>query len=224
MNQNSKTWRWIGAILAAAAVVALLPAIVTAQAIPPQTTLFSGVLTGANEVPANASTATGEFTATLDEAAGTLTWSLSVPSITNATAAHLHAGAAGVNGGIVLPLFAAPTNAPAASVNVSGTARAADLTGMYAGNFAGFVAALKAGTIYANVHTTAFAPGEIRTQLVMPAASTPAPTTTAPAPAKSGNAGLIGTTQANGAEVPLLLVLTAAVVAGARVVTRGARR
>ena len=211
----------MGAGLAAAAVAAVLPAIALAQT--PAASRWTAALTGANEVPATTSTSTGTFTATLDEAAGTLTWTLTVPAITNATAAHLHAGAAGANGGIVLPLFAAPTNAPTANISVSGTSKASDLTGSLAGNFAGFVTALKANGIYANVHTTANAGGEIRAQVtVVPAAGAPAPTTATPA--KTGNAGLVGaTSHATGVEVGLLVLLAGAAVVAGRIATRGAR-
>ncbi|MBM4409891.1 MAG: CHRD domain-containing protein [Chloroflexi bacterium] len=159
---------------------ALLPAAVLGQA---TTSRYEARLSGANEVPPVTTTATGTFTATLDEAAGTLTWTLSVPAITNATAAHIHTGAAGANGGVVLLLFAAPTGSPASTVNVSGTARAADLSGSLAGNFAGLVTALKAGTLYVNVHTSANAGGEIRAQVTAAAAAPVA------APAKTGNGG-----------------------------------
>ncbi|TAK80318.1 MAG: CHRD domain-containing protein [Dehalococcoidia bacterium] len=212
--------RWIGAGLALAAGAALLPAVVLGQA---TTSKFEARLTGANEVPAVTTTATGTFTATLDEAAGTLTWTLSVPTITNATAAHLHAGAAGANGGIVLPLFAAPTAGPVGTINVSGTARAADLSGTLAGNFAGFVTALKAGTIYANVHTTANAGGEIRAQVVA-AAAAPAPTTTtaAPAPAKTGNGGPDAVKSESGSRnfaVISLIAVSLVAIGGARILT-----
>lgn len=158
-------------LLAAAAAVAV-PMIVSAQATP-----WRAALTGANEVPATTSTATGTFTATLDEAAGTLTWSLSVPSITSATAAHIHTGAAGTSGGIVVNLFAAPASGPVNSINVSGTARAADVIGSLAGNFPGLVDAIKGGTAYVNVHTTANPGGEIRAQISQGAAPTASGTT-----------------------------------------------
>lgn len=202
--------RWIGAGLALAAAAALLPAVVLGQA---ATSRFEARLTGANEVPAVTTTATGTFTAVLDEAAGTLTWTLNVPSVTNATAAHLHAGAAGANGGIVLPLFAAPTGAPVSTINVSGTARVADLSGTLAGNFAGFVSALKAGTLYTNVHTTANAGGEIRAQVVAAAAP-------AAAPAKTGNGGLEASESgAGGLAVISLIAVAVVAIGGARILT-----
>src|SRR5690606_17825365 len=161
-----------------------------------------------------ASTATGTFTATLDEAAGTLAWTLSVPAITNMTASHIHQGAAGANGGVVLDLVMPPSGSTLNTVDGSGTAKLSDLLkGPLAGNPAGFITALKGGTLYVNVHTQANPGGEIRGQLastaaatatpaaasptaatqatVAPAAATPAPA--APAPAKTGTAGLAGT-------------------------------
>lgn len=205
--------RWLGAGLALAAAAALLPAVVLGQA---TTSKYEAKLSGANEVPAVTTTATGTFTATLDEAAGTVAWTLSVPAITNATAAHLHAGAAGVNGGVVLPLFAAPTGSPASSINVSGTAKAADLSGALAGNLPGFITALKAGGLYANVHTSANAGGEIRAQ-VLAAGAAPAA-----APAKTGNGGpdAAATESGSGGFAVIGLIAVAVVAAGgARLLT-----
>lgn len=207
-------WRWLGASIVAASIAALLPTVVFGQ----QTTQYRASLVGANEVPPTTSTATGTFTATLDEAAGTLAWSLSVPTITNVTAAHLHQGAATCVCPVVLPLFAAPAGSPASSINVSGTSRVGDLTGPLAGNFAGFVAALKGGTIYVNAHTTANPIGEIRATvtLVQPAA--------APVPPKSGNGGLAATTSTNGSQVVALLALTVVILGGGRALTARRRR
>ena len=204
---------WFGAGLALATAAALLPAVVLGQT---TTSRHEARLSGANEVPAVTTAATGTFTATLDEAAGTLTWTLSVPTITSTTAAHLHTGAAGINGGVVLTLFAAPTGSPASTINVSGTARAADLSGSLAGNFAGFVTALKAGTLYANVHTTANAGGEIRAQVIAAAAAPAA------APAKTGNGGpgaSMAEAGSGGFAVIGLIAVAVVAVGGARILT-----
>ena len=183
-------WRKAMAGLAAfLGVTALaLPMVVSAQtptATPNPAAQWRAALVGTNEVPPTTSTATGTFTATLDETAGTLTWTLVVPSITDATAAHIHTGAAGVNGPIVVNLFAAPASGPtsiipASSINVSGTARAAEVIGPIAGNFAALVTAIKGGTAYVNVHTVANPGGEIRAQISQ---GTPTPTATATATA-----------------------------------------
>lgn len=205
--------RWLGVGLAVAVVAALAPAIVMGQA---TTSRYEARLAGSNEVPAVTSAATGTFTATVDEAAGTIAWTLSVPAITNATAAHIHAGAAGANGGIVLNLFAAPTGSPASSINVSGTAKASDLSGTLAGNLPGFITALKAGGLYANVHTSANPGGEIRAQVTAAAAAPAA------APAKTGNGGpdasMSGSSAGMFAVVGLIAVAVVA-LGGARILT-----
>lgn len=203
--------------IAAAIVIALVPSFVGAQA---TTTSYRATLNGTSEVPANTSTATGTFTATLDEAAGTLTWTLTVPTITAMTMSHLHTGAAGANGGVVLDLFIPPTGTTAGTVNASGTARAADLKGPMAGNLPGFIAALKAGTIYANVHTTANPGGEIRGQVASTTATTPPAAAPAPAPAKTGSAGLSGISSMSLMVALGLVAATGAVVFVSRRATR----
>lgn len=231
MRFTMLTTRRVGLSIAATmfAVALAVPALVSAQA---ATTTWRAALTGANEVPAVTTTATGTFTGTLDEAAGTLAWTLTVPAATSITAAHLHAGVAGANGGVVLGLYTpAAGTAGVASLNLTGTARVADLSGSLAGNFAGFVTALKAGGLYANVHTTANPGGEIRAQVTSAtqATATPAPTAAAPAATaaaaatpsaaptapKTGTAGLAD----GGSSVGVLAVmaaLTLAVVVGGR--------
>ncbi len=190
-----------------------LPALVAAQG---AATQWRAALVGGNEVPPGTSTATGTFTATLDEAAGTLTWTLTVPSITSATAAHLHQAAAGANGSVVLPLYTPPAGTTVSTLNLTGTARAADIVGPLAGNFAGFVTALKGGTIYANVHTTANPGGEIRAQVIAATAAAPAQATAAaPAAPKTGSAGIAGEGSTAGM-LMLLAALAVGVVAGAR--------
>jgi hypothetical protein len=155
------------AIAACAALLALALATTGAGAqIPP----VSITLSGANEVPPVTTTATAKFTASWS--GNSLVWSLTGIG-TGLTAAHLHVGAAGTNGAVVLPLFAAA--APGSStINVSGTARAADLTGPLAGKWPEFVAAFVTGGLYANAHTVTNPGGEMRAQLpgTAPAAGT----------------------------------------------------
>ena len=239
MANMKRGMRWLVAGVAVAALAGLAPALVGAQ-----TAQYSASLTGGSEVPANASTATGTFTATLNEAAQTLSWSLTVPAITNATMAHIHAGAAGANGGIIVTLFMPA--APAGSVNAFGTAGPADLGGSFAGNWPGFVAALKSSGLYVNVHTSANPGGEIRGQLSVQggtptatatvtatasatASVTPAPTTTvvptatpAPAAPKTGQAGLVDDSQNSGVAI-VLVILAVVVVAGGRMLTHRKR-
>lgn len=172
------------------------------------TSEWQAELAGENEVPPAESTATGTFTATFDEEAETLEWSLSAPDATGVTAAHLHSGAAGTNGPIVLPLFAAPEDAPVNSLDESGTTDvAAELIGPFEGDFAGFVAALEAGEIYVNVHTVDNPAGEIRAQVESadgpaPTEATPTPTEATPAPTEATPAPTPEATQAPADSTP----------------------
>ena len=112
-------------------------------------------LDAAQEVPAptgNVTGARGTFTATANaEGSGaTLAWQLTFAELTGpANAAHVHTGARGQSGPVVVPLCG-PCQSPA-----SGTATAN----------AGVVEALENGTAYVNVHTAQNGPGEIRGQL-----------------------------------------------------------
>jgi CHRD domain-containing protein len=77
------------------------------------------------------------------------------------TAAHLHAGAAGVSGPVVLP-FSGPFSSP-----FSKTFTAADYVAAPNAppDFASFLTMLKSGGAYINLHTAACKPGEIRGQI-----------------------------------------------------------
>lgn len=119
---------------------------------PSNTVSFSGTLNGASEVPPNTTTGTGKLEATLNKETRVLSWKITYAGLTGpATAAHFHGpAAAGANGGVVIPFASAASP-------IEGQAT---LTPEQ-------VADLMAGKWYANVHTAANKPGEIRAQ-VMP--------------------------------------------------------
>lgn len=113
-------------------------------------------LSGAQEVPPNTSSAkgSGEISLAPD---GVVSGSVTVTGMTS-TAAHIHDGAPGKNGPVIVKLdktdtgFAVPGGAKLSAEQVT--------------NF-------KAGNTYINVHSEAFPPGEIRGQLTPPAMSAP---------------------------------------------------
>lgn len=111
--------------------------------------LFRSSLNSAQETPPNASTAVGWGTVVLNTS-GTVTYHVEVVGLV-ATAAHIHVGAPGVPGGIIVTLAGGPTVWDGTSASPLG---AAD------------VAALRAGGTYFNVHTAAFGGGEIRGQIL----------------------------------------------------------
>lgn len=108
------------------------------------------VLAGVQEVPAVASAATGQGSLTLDRATGALSGSVTLDGVT-ATSAHIHDGAAGVNGGVLVTLNQTSTGVWAVPANTVLTA--AQMT-----SFAN-------GALYVNAHSAAHASGEIRGQI-----------------------------------------------------------
>lgn len=111
---------------------------------------LTATLSGAEEVPGPGdSTATGKATVTLDEEQ--VCYTLSVTGLASATAAHIHKGAAGEAGDVVVPLQA-PKDGSA-----EGCAKAtSDVIAGIRENPAGY---------YVNVHDSAHPKGAIRGQL-----------------------------------------------------------
>ena len=116
---------------------------------------YTSPLSGGEEVPANASRATGMATYTLSDDGQSLSYKITINNITNPFMGHIHLGAKGANGPVVLPLYsAAPAGGPKASLVVEGTATAAQLAGPLAGKtMADLVAEMDKGNTYTNFHT-----------------------------------------------------------------------
>ena len=111
-------------------------------------------LTAKDEVPPNASAATGDGTFTLNTATNELTWDVTFGGLSGpALAAHIHGPAApGANAGVLVAFD--PPKAPAGEIKGSNVILASQ------------VADLKAGKWYVNIHTAANKGGEIRGQLM----------------------------------------------------------
>jgi CHRD domain len=138
------------------------------------------ILEGFEEVPAISTTGRGSFDAKVDPDAGTIEWELTysdlegiAPAVPGGvvTAAHIHVGQRGVNGG-VSAFFCGGGGKPACptSGTLTGVITAADVLGpavqgVEAGSFAELVHAIRAGKTYVNVHTTRWPGGEIRSQV-----------------------------------------------------------
>ena len=106
-------------------------------------------LSGKNEVPPNDSTATGTATVRVGADRG-VTVNISVSGMTP-TAAHIHQGAAGANGPVIVPLDKTGDNTFASKADAKMTEAQYE--------------AYKAGNTYLNVHSAKFPAGEIRAQL-----------------------------------------------------------
>ena len=113
------------------------------------TTFSADMLTGLNEVPTNSSTAMG--TAVLKFNNTTKVFTITVThNVSSITAGHIHKGAAGTNGSVVFPFttLASPISYTSAALTAE---QEADLM---------------ANLYYVNLHSSTFAAGEIRGQLL----------------------------------------------------------
>lgn len=130
-------------------------------------------LTGYQEIATISTTGTGTFEAQLQ--GDTITYTLTYSDLEGGTAplfAHIHLGARSTNGGVIAFLCGGGSKpaCPASPATVTGTITVADIIGPNAqgiepGSFDEAVRALRAGAVYANVHTTRWSGGEIRGQV-----------------------------------------------------------
>lgn len=186
------------AVLSAAATFLLSSSLTLAQDTT-NTFDFGATLSGAQEpVPADApatpsvgvsSTMTGTLEVSVQPDLSSFTFRLVVQNGVGVTASHLHCGRPGENGPVVIPL--SPPVAEGQNVSgvlAEGTLRSENidpgataceqLIGRPVRNLASLAAAATLGLIYVNVHTLANPSGEIRGQLIVGVAPTPAPSTT----------------------------------------------
>ena len=143
-------------------------------------------LTGYQEVPSVSTTATGEFRGQVNNDGTAVDWSLSYSELEgDVLQAHIHLGQKDVNGGITVFLCTNLGNgpegiqpcppppatisgtimAPDVSPNIAATAGTRNNQGLNTGEFGEFLDALRAGSLYANVHSSKFPGGEVRSQI-----------------------------------------------------------
>jgi hypothetical protein len=116
---------------------------------------FVATLSGADEVPARDTRATGVARFKLVEDGTALAFKVNVANIQNAVAAHIHCGAVGVNGPVGVTLFGgSPGSGRADGTLAEGTITAPD-PGNACGwtDLAAVLAAIASGNTYVNVHT-----------------------------------------------------------------------
>jgi hypothetical protein len=143
IKRTSKSTQFAALILAGA--VGVLASFATMA----QTTEQKVALTGASEVPAVTTAATG--TATVDVKPDRSVKVLVVVSGMTATASHIHEAAAGANGPVIVPFTKTGDN----------TFASADGAKLTEAQYESY----KAGKLYVNVHSAANPGGEIRGQI-----------------------------------------------------------
>lgn len=120
--------------------------------VPPANTVdVSATLNNKQQVPFNNSAATGTMTGTYNKDTKVLSYNVTYTGLTP-VAGHIHYGRPGQNGAVAIP-FSTVATSPITGTDTL-TAAEAD--------------SLLAGKMYVNLHTTAFAGGEIRGNINMP--------------------------------------------------------
>jgi hypothetical protein len=123
-------------------------------------------LEGAQEVPAVNTQATGLVSIQVTDR-GQLKFKATVGNIQDITAAHIHVGDRGVNGGVAATLFATKTPVDVgAPRTIRGTLGDDDIQPVGGGSVAALLTQLRASNGYVNVHTTGNPAGELRGQIV----------------------------------------------------------
>lgn len=159
------------ATLVALVTLALAP---TATGKPEHQRNFSAHLQGSNEIPAVDSQAQGQVIFKLDKDGDALGFKLIAANIDGVVQAHIHCGAADVNGPVVVFLFGPdPAGVDVNGVLSKGTITEANLIARPdspecpggIATFDGLIAKMRSGDAYVNVHTVVNPMGEIRGQL-----------------------------------------------------------
>ena len=148
--------------LAIAATLSLLPILALSSTVLAAETVLTATLAGDATTDANG---TGTARITLDPAAGTACWDLTVMNIEPVTQSHIHEGAAGVSGPVVVPLDV--DGFTGTSTGCTPNVATATLQAII-DNPAGY---------YVNVHTADFPGGAIRGQLAASVPNTALPVT-----------------------------------------------
>ncbi len=143
-----------------------------------RTSRIAAVLEPEHEVPAGLSAGRGRFVADVDAFDQRVDYRLTYDGLEGTVLqSHIHIAQPNVNGGIMVWLCGTTANpGPAGTPTcpqsgaVEGTIRpenviAVTAQGVDAGNFADFLAAVRSGLAYANVHSTRSPGGEIRGQV-----------------------------------------------------------
>jgi hypothetical protein len=156
-------------LIASATIVAAIGGFIACNdsTAPIASTTYIATMTGANERPtANTSTATGTGTFVLT--GNSLSYTITVTGLTNpATGAHIHVGASGVAGPIIVPFLVSFTQAGTVSAGTIDLSFPIATSGTTTITGDSLKVLLNNGNAYLNVHDNpTFGGGEIRGQII----------------------------------------------------------
>jgi hypothetical protein len=186
---------------------------------------FGTPISGSQGVPSVSGSAAGQGTLVINAAGDTITYWVTYGGTTSPPAAgHIHLGAVGANGGILLPLSGIGSSPVVGTLNATNLTATGGVT-----TFAGALDAIRAGTTYFNLHTAANPGGEMRGQIGVTVAA-PAPTQ-APTPPATPAVTIPPTSTVDvapaspgGSIGPALLLLALAGLLGALIALPATRR
>ncbi len=128
--------------------------------------MYAAELRGSKETPPNSSNAFGSSLVTLDSINSTLAFEVATSGISGPTASHIHRGAAGVAGPVIINFATSPAQFLNGRVSGSGAISTLQSSSFLASDLTALASPSTANGFYVNVHSPAFPGGEIRGQLV----------------------------------------------------------
>jgi hypothetical protein len=163
VNVGARAIRRSVVLMSVASVCGLLADCGSDSAIASQNATYVATLVGAREIPAVQTTASG--TATLTRVGDVVEYTVSASGFgTPLTVGHIHIGAAGVIGSVIVPftIVAQSGTVATGSIDLSAPITQGNIT--IPGD--SLRTLFETGNAYVNLHTAAFPGGEIRGQIV----------------------------------------------------------
>ncbi len=128
--------------------------------------MYAAELRGSKETPPNSSNAFGSSLVTFDPNNSTLAFEVATSGITGPSASHIHRGAAGAAGPVIINFATSAAAFLNGRASGSGAISTLQSSSFLATDLAALASAGTANGYYVNVHSPAFPGGEIRGQLV----------------------------------------------------------
>jgi hypothetical protein len=127
---------------------------------------YAAELRAQNEVPPVSSSAFGSALVTFDFNNSTITWEVTTSGIVSPTLSHIHRGAAGVSGPVIINFATTAADIPGGRTKGSATIASRQTAQFTAADLTALQTAATANGYYVNVHSQLAPGGEIRGQLV----------------------------------------------------------